>query len=107
MSSLSLYAIFFLGATLPFAAAAPHNFTARDVGFRADPAANIGGIFDAALGSTQDPLAVFPPNAASSASVQIFGDWLNLGGVSAFYFFADMDVDCDGVVRTFPTSDLS
>jgi hypothetical protein len=45
-------------------------------------------------------MASFPHNAASAVDVTIYGDWFNFGVVSAFYFFADMDVDCDGVVRT-------
>jgi chitosanase len=101
MSFTSLSAIcFFFSAILPLTAAAPHNITARDVGFRADPATNVGGIFNAAAKAIKVPLEAFPPNAASPASVQIFGDFLELKGVSAFHFFADMDVDCDGVVRT-------
>ncbi|KAJ7314334.1 fungal chitosanase of glycosyl hydrolase group 75-domain-containing protein [Mycena albidolilacea] len=94
-SSISL----FLCSLISFAAALPQagNLTRRDVGFRADPAGNIGGIYLAALASTQVPLAAFPHNRDVFTDVQIYGDWLNLDGVSAFYFFADMDVDCDGV----------
>jgi hypothetical protein len=43
-------------------------------------------------------LASFPHNSASSADVEIFGNWASLPGISAIHFFADMDVDCDGVV---------
>ncbi|KAJ7806620.1 fungal chitosanase of glycosyl hydrolase group 75-domain-containing protein [Mycena leptocephala] len=91
---------FFFPSLLSFATAAPQpprNLTTRDVGFRADPAANIGGIYLAALGDNQVPMASFPHNVASAVDVTIYGDWFNFGVVSAFYFFADMDVDCDGV----------
>lgn len=99
-SSMKTSAALFLCSLLSFATALPQagNLTRRDVGFRADPAGNIGGIYLAALASTQVPLAAFPHNRDVFTDVQIYGDWLNLDGVSAFYFFADMDVDCDGVV---------
>ncbi|KAJ7910503.1 fungal chitosanase of glycosyl hydrolase group 75-domain-containing protein [Mycena leptocephala] len=32
----------------------------------------------------------------------IYGDWLNLDGVQAFHFLADMDIDCDGVSYQCP-----
>ncbi|KAJ6592441.1 fungal chitosanase of glycosyl hydrolase group 75-domain-containing protein [Mycena capillaripes] len=95
---MSLSTFFFLSTIISFVVAAPLsavNFATRDVGFRASAAANVGGILSTAKASTQS-LATFPHNAAASPDVEIFGDWVDLSGVSAFHFFADMDVDCDG-----------
>jgi hypothetical protein len=74
------------------------------VGFAADPSINAKGILAAAQASTakgNDILATFA--AASGPEVHIFGDWLNLNGVSAFHWISDMQVDCDGPdVSDFP-----
>ncbi|KAJ6577193.1 fungal chitosanase of glycosyl hydrolase group 75-domain-containing protein [Mycena capillaripes] len=81
---------FFLSSLISFAVAAPLSaFAPRNI--------NIQGLLTAATKTLAAPIATFPHNAASSPDVNVFGDWLNLDGVSAFHFFADMDVDCDGV----------
>lgn len=96
--------LFLSSALVAFTIAAPYpaiRLATRDVGFRADPGTKIADIVKVAQESRKVPLRSFPPTAGASSSVQIAGDWLNLKGVSAFYFFADMDVDCDGVVSKF------
>lgn len=93
---------FFLSFSLiSFTLAAPTsatNFATRDTGFSADPSIDVAGILSAAQAATADSLASFPHNSDAPEDVEIFGDWANLPGVSAFHFFADMDVDCDGSV---------
>jgi hypothetical protein len=66
----------------------------RNVGFAADPSINAGGIFNAAR-NAKSFVAKFPDGHGTN--VNIFDDWLNIEGVKAFGFIADMDVDCDGV----------
>ncbi|KAJ7307928.1 fungal chitosanase of glycosyl hydrolase group 75-domain-containing protein [Mycena albidolilacea] len=92
--------LFLSSALVAFTIAAPYpaiRLATRDVGFRAELGTKIADIVKIAQESRKVPLGSFPPTAGASSSVQIVGDWLNLKGVSAFYFFADMDVDCDGV----------
>ncbi|KAJ7659546.1 fungal chitosanase of glycosyl hydrolase group 75-domain-containing protein [Mycena polygramma] len=89
--------LFVFSTLISFVVAAPlFNLATRAVGFTAAVPVDIAGILLAAQASTQ-ALATFPHNAAAKPDVPIFGDWVNLEGVSAFHFFADMDVDCDGV----------
>lgn len=67
--------------------------------FQADSSINVAGILAAAkssLSAGKNVLATFPA-WDGGPSVKIQGDWLNLTGVSAFHYLADMDVDCDGV----------
>ncbi|KAJ7314336.1 fungal chitosanase of glycosyl hydrolase group 75-domain-containing protein [Mycena albidolilacea] len=93
---------FFLSFSLiSFTLAAPTsatNFATKDTGFSADLSIDVAGILSAAQAATADSLASFPHNSDAPEDVEIFGDWANLPGVSAFHFFADMDVDCDGSV---------
>ncbi|KAJ7202066.1 fungal chitosanase of glycosyl hydrolase group 75-domain-containing protein [Mycena pura] len=73
------------------------NSTTPTVSFAADPSINVAAIYAAAKAATSDSLATFPTTQAKTVYSTIYGDWLNLTGVSAFQFIADMDVDCDGV----------
>ncbi|KAJ7697243.1 fungal chitosanase of glycosyl hydrolase group 75-domain-containing protein, partial [Mycena rosella] len=68
------------------------------VAFRADPAASIEGILIAAQASQQKSLGSFPSSTDASKSMDILGDWLNLDGVSAFFFLAGMNGECGEVV---------
>ncbi|KZV87960.1 hypothetical protein EXIGLDRAFT_837880 [Exidia glandulosa HHB12029] len=71
----------------------------RAAAFQADSSINVAGILAAAkssLSAGKNVLATFPA-WDGGPSVKIQGDWLNLTGVSAFHYLADMDVDCDGV----------
>ncbi|PBK70246.1 hypothetical protein ARMSODRAFT_974720 [Armillaria solidipes] len=85
-------ACFFLCAYLATVAAA--------AGFAADPSIDVSAIYAAsqtgAVAKT-NIIVSFPASTGGEENVQIYGDWLNLDGVSAYYFTADMDVDCDGV----------
>ncbi|KAJ7143729.1 fungal chitosanase of glycosyl hydrolase group 75-domain-containing protein [Mycena epipterygia] len=74
-------------ATLPGTAAAS---------FAADPSINVAGIYAAAHASNTKSLASYPTSADRKNVINIYGDWQNLAGVSAFHFIADMDTDCDG-----------
>ncbi|KAK0229333.1 fungal chitosanase of glycosyl hydrolase group 75-domain-containing protein [Armillaria nabsnona] len=85
-------ACFFLCAYLATVAAA--------AGFAADPSIDVSTIYTASQAGAvakTDILVSFPASSGDEKNVQIHGDWLNLDGVSAYYFTADMDVDCDGV----------
>ncbi|KAK0430804.1 fungal chitosanase of glycosyl hydrolase group 75-domain-containing protein [Armillaria borealis] len=101
-------ACFFLCAYLATVAAA--------AGFAADPSIDVSAIYAASHASAvakTDIIVSFPASTGGEENVQIHGDWLNLDGVSAYYFTAgegisfpllnplnvrsDMDVDCDGV----------
>ncbi|KAJ7314335.1 fungal chitosanase of glycosyl hydrolase group 75-domain-containing protein [Mycena albidolilacea] len=96
---MSSSTLFFL-SLIAFTLAAPLSvvdIAARDDGFTASPDIDVARILSAAQAAREDSLASFPHNSASSADVEIFGDWASLPGVSAIHFFADMDVDCDGV----------
>lgn len=67
------------------------------VSFAADPSINVAAIYAAAQAAKSQDLASFPINDKQTYISHIYGDWLNLSGVSALHFIADMDVDCDGV----------
>ncbi|KAK0471272.1 fungal chitosanase of glycosyl hydrolase group 75-domain-containing protein [Armillaria novae-zelandiae] len=72
---------------------------AAAAGFAADPSIDVSAIYAASLTSAvakTDVIVSFPATSGGE-NVQIHGDWLNLDGVSAYHFTADMDVDCDGV----------
>ncbi|KAJ7828752.1 hypothetical protein B0H14DRAFT_3718432 [Mycena olivaceomarginata] len=97
----ALFFLFLSFSLISFTLAAPTsatNFATQDTGFSADPSIDVTGILSAAQAATADSLASFPHNSDALEDVEIFGDWANLPGVSAFHFFADMDVDCDGSV---------
>nr|GAT51646.1 predicted protein [Mycena chlorophos] len=64
--------------------------------FAADPSINAAGIYAAAQRSQGRLLETYPTSPDRKIYSNIYGDWLNLTGVSAFHFIADMDVDCDG-----------
>ncbi|KAK0227562.1 fungal chitosanase of glycosyl hydrolase group 75-domain-containing protein [Armillaria fumosa] len=67
--------------------------------FSADPSIDVSAIYAASLTSAvakTDVIVTFPVSSGGE-NVEIHGDWLNLDGVSAYHFTADMDVDCDGV----------
>ncbi|KAJ7148778.1 fungal chitosanase of glycosyl hydrolase group 75-domain-containing protein [Mycena crocata] len=64
--------------------------------FAADPSINVAGIYAAAHASKTKTLASYPTTADRKTVTNIYGDWQNLPGVSAFHFIADMDTDCDG-----------
>ncbi|KAJ6555143.1 fungal chitosanase of glycosyl hydrolase group 75-domain-containing protein [Mycena vulgaris] len=91
-------------AVLSVALAAPlkshkrtdHISTETDVSFAADPSINVAAIYAAAQAANSQDLASFPTNQGKEHTSHIYGDWLNLPGVSALQFIADMDVDCDG-----------
>ncbi|KAJ7143732.1 hypothetical protein C8R44DRAFT_601367 [Mycena epipterygia] len=74
----------------------PSNQTTT-VSFAADPSINVAAIYAAAQAAKSQDLASFPINDKQTYISHIYGDWLNLSGVSALHFIADMDVDCDGV----------
>lgn len=63
--------------------------------FQADGSINAAGIYSAASSGSK-VLATYAPDQGASKSVKIYGDWEKLSGVSAYYFKADMDIDCDG-----------
>ncbi|EIM84913.1 uncharacterized protein STEHIDRAFT_112437 [Stereum hirsutum FP-91666 SS1] len=63
--------------------------------FQADGSINAAGIYSAASSGSK-VLATYAPDQGVSKSVKIYGDWQKLSGVSAYYFKADMDIDCDG-----------
>jgi hypothetical protein len=67
------------------------------VPFAADPSIHVAAIYAAAKTARAQDLASFPTKQDQQTISHIYGDWLNLPGVSAFQFIADMDVDCDGV----------
>lgn len=76
--------------------ASPQPFDKRaDVAFQADTSINAAGIYSAASSGSK-VLATYAPDQGASKSVKIYGDWEKLSGVSAYYFKADMDIDCDG-----------
>ncbi|KAJ7202067.1 fungal chitosanase of glycosyl hydrolase group 75-domain-containing protein [Mycena pura] len=77
-------------APLPAAASVPF------AGFAADPSINAPAIYAAAQASHTKILATYPTTPERKAYSNIYGDWQNMTGVSAFHFIADMDVDCDG-----------
>ncbi|KAJ7062122.1 fungal chitosanase of glycosyl hydrolase group 75-domain-containing protein [Mycena amicta] len=82
---------------IPITTVAPERSGPTMAGFAADPAINAAGIYAAAQGSRTKILASYPTTPERKAYSSIYGDWWNLtGGVSAFHFIADMDVDCDG-----------
>ncbi|KAJ7621017.1 fungal chitosanase of glycosyl hydrolase group 75-domain-containing protein [Roridomyces roridus] len=64
--------------------------------FAADPSINIAGIYAAAQAAGSNDLATYPLEPSHRITTTIFGDWLNLPGVAAFHFIADMNIDCDG-----------
>ncbi|KAF7324972.1 Endo-chitosanase [Mycena kentingensis (nom. inval.)] len=70
--------------------------SAPTANFAADPSINAAGIYAAAQGSRTKVLASYPTTPERKVYSNIYGDWWNLTGVSAFHFIADMDVDCDG-----------
>jgi hypothetical protein len=79
----------------------PTQNSSSSVAFAADPSINVAAIYAAAQSATGNPLAsgIYATTTSKDAhQTQIYGDWLTLasGGVSAFHFIADMDIDCDG-----------
>ncbi|KAJ6629352.1 fungal chitosanase of glycosyl hydrolase group 75-domain-containing protein [Mycena sp. CBHHK59/15] len=72
------------------------------VAFAADPSINVAAIYAATQAATSQDLASFPINQEQTHVSHIYGDWLNLPGVSALQFIADMDIDCDGVAYQCP-----
>lgn len=73
----------------------------RAAAFQADSSIDVATL-QSAVAKGSDVLASYPPNEDSSDKVHIYGDWLNLSGVAAFFFTADMDIDCDGVDVSLP-----
>jgi hypothetical protein len=71
--------------------------TADKEAFAADPSIDVAAIYSAVQAATQDPLATYPTSQDQDHMSTIYGDWLNLDGVQAFHFLADMDIYCDGV----------
>ncbi|KAK0445348.1 fungal chitosanase of glycosyl hydrolase group 75-domain-containing protein [Desarmillaria tabescens] len=72
---------------------------ATAAGFAADPSINVSAIYAASQASAKASTGTidsFPATSGDGNNVPIQGDWLNLDGVSAYHFTADMDVDCDG-----------
>ncbi|KAG7439919.1 uncharacterized protein BT62DRAFT_938503 [Guyanagaster necrorhizus] len=68
--------------------------------FAADPSIDVSAIYTAGQASTLSRTGIidsFPATEGDEDNVYIQGNWLNLDGVSAYHFVADMDVDCDGV----------
>lgn len=64
--------------------------------FAANPSLPVKALAAAAnKGSKQ--LDSFPLGGGGSKKVPIYGDWADLGGVGAYYWTADMDIDCDGL----------
>lgn len=81
-------AYFFLPAYLATAAAA--------AGFAADPSIDVSTIFAASQAGAvakTDILVSFPASSGGKKNVQIHGDWLNLDGVSAYYFTAGKGIE--------------
>ncbi|KAJ7250708.1 fungal chitosanase of glycosyl hydrolase group 75-domain-containing protein [Mycena rebaudengoi] len=66
------------------------------VGFAADPSIKVADIYAAAQAANKVKLASYPTSDDQKHMADIYGDWQNLTGVSAFHFIADMDTDCDG-----------
>ncbi|KAJ7694909.1 hypothetical protein B0H17DRAFT_1274452 [Mycena rosella] len=64
--------------------------------FAADQSINVAGLYAAAHASSRKSIASYPTNSNRKIVTNIYGDWQNLTGVSAFHFIADMDTDCDG-----------
>lgn len=66
--------------------------------FAADPSINVVEILAAAKAANKQPFdeSYRSSQGKKEPDVKIFGDWKDLPGVSAFFFTADMDVDCDG-----------
>ncbi|KAJ6629351.1 fungal chitosanase of glycosyl hydrolase group 75-domain-containing protein [Mycena sp. CBHHK59/15] len=81
--------------------------TADKSAFAADPSIDASGIYAAVQAATQQPLATFPTTQAQDHMSTVYGDWLNLAGVQAFHFLADMDIDCDGVSANCPGASTS
>ena len=80
----------------PSETTATHSFNKRAAAFQASSSIDIS-VIQSAVTQGSDVLASYPPDEGSSQKVNIYGDWLDLNGVSAFFFTADMDIDCDGV----------
>lgn len=65
--------------------------------FAADPSINAEAIYKAAQAANSKELGSYPTTQEGNHIAHIYGDWVDLKGVSVIHFIADMDVDCDGV----------
>ena len=87
-------AVFVLAhATLLFAL--PPGNIGGATAFAADSSVDVEGIVGAAHKANKF-VATFSAGSGGG-NVKIFKNWLDLKNISAFGFFGDMDIDCDGV----------
>jgi len=70
--------------------------------FAADPSINAEAIYKAAQAANSKELGSYPTTQEGDHIAHIYGDWMDLNGVSVIHFIADMDVDCDGVAYKCP-----
>lgn len=91
---LSFFVAFALAAPIfPRKSLTPSSSTAD---FSAKSSVDVSGILAAVNASHEKPVASYASRQGKDKNVKIYGDWSETAA-NAYFFTADMDVDCDGV----------